>query len=316
MRLFASRTKLIKRMAFILFCSERDQYHKYTPEIQEKLIESLRDSPSDLVQSQIMLCFRVLIIRSSAHLLTSLWPFVYTEMVQGLLDIEAYLEQSVATVAAVAAASIVSGGTSTPTSASTNTNLSSMAAGASAAAVTTAACASTHYNQQREPTPLSVAASQASSGLQISLSTSARFQLFLYTCKLLDMVLALPADSLPQFQMYRWSFIGAGDDFEPHLVRIERRLTELSQCPCLLPYRNHYPILTLSKISNLLDLHPFFKTLVKVNRNEYEACELNQQQSDTEHATQAVPAAYLSAASYDDPIKFIDAILESDFLVQ
>lgn len=121
------------------------------------------------------------------------------------------------------------------------------------------------------------------------------------------MVLALPADSLPQFQMYRWSFIGSGDDFEPHLVRIERRLSELSECPHLLPYRNHYPILTLSKIGNLLDLHPFFKTLVKVNRNEYDANQ-GEMQGD-----QALP---LSPVDFDDPIKFIDAILESDFLVQ
>lgn len=260
LKLFASRdqeseqrAQLIKRMAFILFCSERDQYHKYTPEIQEKLIESLRDSPSDLVQSQIMLCFRVLIIRSSAHLLTSLWPFVYTEMVQGLLDIEAYLEQSIASAAA------------------------------------------TNADQQ-----------QIQANLQVGPGTAARFQLFLYTCKLLDMVLALPADSLPQFQMYRWSFIGAGDDFEPHLVRIERRLTELSACPTILLYRSHYPILTINKISNLLDLHPFFKTLVKVNRCEYEL---------VDQGSQEQPLVQLNPSTYDDPIKFIDAILESDFLV-
>jgi len=282
LKLFASRdqeneqrAQLIKRMAFILFCSERDQYHKYTPEIQEKLIESLRDNPSDLVQSQIMLCFRVLIIRSSAHLLTSLWPFVYTEMVQGLLDIEAYLEQNVTAAAAMAANSFSN--------------------------------SSTREHQSGTGTPTSSVA-QLPSGLQLSASTAAKFQLFLYTCKLLDMVLALPADSLPQFQMYRWSFIGAGDDFEPHLVRIERRLSELSQCPSLLPYRNHYPILTQNKITNLLDLHPFFKTLVKVNRNEYGPV-----------GNQLDGGAKLqepSAANYDDPIKFIDAILESDFLVQ
>jgi hypothetical protein len=142
-------------------------------------------------------------------------------------------------------------------------------------------------------------------GVQNSPSTAARFQLFLYTCKLLDMVLALPADSLPQFQMYRWSFIGSGDDFEPHLVRIERRLSELSQCPHLLPYRNHYPVLTLSKVGNILALHPFFKTLVKVNRNEYDASEHLGDQG-----------VFLAPANFDDPIKFIDAILESDFLVQ
>ena len=33
------------------------------------------------VQSQILLCFRVLLLRMSHHHLTSLWPFIYTEMV-------------------------------------------------------------------------------------------------------------------------------------------------------------------------------------------------------------------------------------------
>lgn len=272
------RAQLIKRMAFILFCSERDQYHKYTPEIQEKLIESLRDNPSDPVQAQIMLCFRVLITRSSAHLLTSLWPYVYTEMVQGLLDIESHLEQSIA-----------------------------------AAVISTATNSASGSNEDHAADRQQIVAS-----LQVSPSTSARFQLFLYTCKLLDMVLALPADSLPQFQMYRWSFIGAGDDFEPHLVRIERRLSELSACPTTLPYRNHYPVLTLSRISNLLDLHPFFKTLVKVNRCEYESLELPQDLEVSSTATasgQQTQSQGPLLVNFDDPVKFIDAILESDFLV-
>lgn len=289
LKLFASRdqeseqrAQLIKRMAFTLFCSERDQYHKYTPDIQEKLIESLRDNPSDVVQAQIMLCFRVLIIRSSAHLLTPLWPFVYTEIVQGLLDIEVYLEQQQQSIGAAMAAAAAA------------------AASASASASMAGSAPASETDQQ-----------QIVPNLKVSAATAAKFQLFLYTCKLLDMVLALPADSLPQFQMYRWSFIGAGDDFEPHLVRIERRLTELSACPATLPYRSHYPILTLRKVSNLLDLHPFFKTLVKVNRCEYEQ---QQPPSDLQNCEDEIQAQ-LVASNFDDPIKFIDAILESDFLM-
>lgn len=37
-------------------------------------------------------------------------------------------------------------------------------------------------------------------------------QLYLYACKLLDMAIALPAESLPQFQMYRWAFVGDSSD--------------------------------------------------------------------------------------------------------
>ena len=95
------RSQLAKRLAFVLFCSEKDQYHRYMPEIQgneeqmfhplktliyyfletEKLIDCLRTNSSPTVQSQILLCFRVLLLRMSHHHLTSLWPFIYTEMV-------------------------------------------------------------------------------------------------------------------------------------------------------------------------------------------------------------------------------------------
>merc|ERR1712223_1300588 len=34
--------------------------------------------------------------------------------------------------------------------------------------------------------------------------------LYLSVCKLLDLALALPAQQLPQFQMYRWAFVGEG----------------------------------------------------------------------------------------------------------
>lgn len=34
-----------------------------------------------------------------------------------------------------------------------------------------------------------------------------QLQLFLNACKLLDLVMLLPADSLPQFQLHRWAFL-------------------------------------------------------------------------------------------------------------
>lgn len=76
-------------------------------------------------------------------------------------------------------------------------------------------------------------------------------QLFLGACKLLDLAIAMPADSLPQFQMYRWSFVGGNvssttlsngvnksalhpnpnnplpthPPFEPHVVRINNLMS-------------------------------------------------------------------------------------------
>ena len=36
------RAGLLKRLTFVLFCGEIDQYHNYMPDIQERLVDSLR----------------------------------------------------------------------------------------------------------------------------------------------------------------------------------------------------------------------------------------------------------------------------------
>lgn len=107
------RALLLKRLAFVIFCSDVDQYQKQMPEIQgkilfhlltlfqktiffllERLAESLRTIPtSPMVQSAVFLCFRVILIRMSPQHVTSLWPLIITEMVQ----IFSYLEQELST---------------------------------------------------------------------------------------------------------------------------------------------------------------------------------------------------------------------------
>uniref|UniRef100_A0A182LV20 Uncharacterized protein n=1 Tax=Anopheles culicifacies TaxID=139723 RepID=A0A182LV20_9DIPT len=86
---YEQRALLLKRLAFIIFCSEVDQYHKYMPEIQEQLANSLRlPQVVPLIQSAVFLCFRVLLLRMSADHVTSLWPIIIAEMVQVFLSIE------------------------------------------------------------------------------------------------------------------------------------------------------------------------------------------------------------------------------------
>jgi len=88
------RALLLKRLAFVIFCSENDQYQKQMPDIQERLAESLRTIPSSpAVQGAVFLCFRVILIRMSSHHVTSLWPLIITEMV----IIFSYLEQELST---------------------------------------------------------------------------------------------------------------------------------------------------------------------------------------------------------------------------
>jgi hypothetical protein len=49
-------------------------------------------------------------------------------------------------------------------------------------------------------------------GLSVSSGVSSKdgawLQLYLFACKLLDLAITLPSDELPQFQMYRWAFVG------------------------------------------------------------------------------------------------------------
>ena len=88
------RALLLKRLAFVIFCSDEDQYQKQMPDIQERLAESLRTIPSSPgVQSAVFLCFRVILIRMSPPHVTSLWPLIITEMVV----IFSFLEQELST---------------------------------------------------------------------------------------------------------------------------------------------------------------------------------------------------------------------------
>ncbi|XP_075169271.1 protein DOP1 homolog [Haematobia irritans] len=90
---YEQRSMLLKRLAFVIFCSEFDQYHKYMPEIQEQLANSLRllsNVPS--VQAAVFLCFRVLLLRMSPDHVTSLWPIIIAEMVQVFLAMEQELK--------------------------------------------------------------------------------------------------------------------------------------------------------------------------------------------------------------------------------
>lgn len=107
---YEQRAMLLKRLAFVIYCSEFDQYHKYMPEIQgnfplnfalvlylkfkkisfvEQLANSLRlPQMVPSVQAAVFLCFRVLLLRLSPDHVTSLWPTIIAEMVQVFLAIE------------------------------------------------------------------------------------------------------------------------------------------------------------------------------------------------------------------------------------
>ncbi|CAH2249210.1 Hypothetical predicted protein [Pelobates cultripes] len=82
------RAMLLKRLAFAIFSSEIDQYQKFLPDIQERLVESLRLPQVPTLHSQVFLFFRLLLLRMSPQHLTSLWPTMITELVQVFLLME------------------------------------------------------------------------------------------------------------------------------------------------------------------------------------------------------------------------------------
>lgn len=233
------RAMLLKRLAFTIYSSEVDQYQKYLPDIQERLVESLRLPQVPILHAQVFLFFRVLLLRMSPQHLTSLWPTMITELVQVFLLMEQELT-----------ADEDMSRTSGPSVAGLETTYS----GGNGF--------STSYNSQRW------------------------LNLYLSACKLLDLALALPPESLPQFQMYRWAFIPeASDDsglevrrqgthqreFKPYVVRLVKLLRKRAKknpeedCSTkTLPWEPGHLMLTLYVIRSMEQLLPFFNLLSQV----------------------------------------------------
>uniref|UniRef100_A0A8C7WA62 DOP1 leucine zipper like protein A n=1 Tax=Oncorhynchus mykiss TaxID=8022 RepID=A0A8C7WA62_ONCMY len=231
------RAMLLKRLAFTIYSSEVDQYQKYLPDIQERLVESLRLPQVPILHAQVFLFFRVLLLRMSPQHLTSLWPTMITELVQVFLLMEQELTAD-----------------------------EDMTSGPSVAGLETTYSGgngfSTSYNSQRW------------------------LNLYLSACKLLDLALALPSESLPQFQMYRWAFIPeASDDsglevrrqgthqreFKPYVVRLAKLLRKRAKknpeedCSLrTLSWERGHLTLTLYMIRSMEQLLPFFNLLSQV----------------------------------------------------
>ncbi|XP_015243900.1 PREDICTED: protein dopey-1 isoform X2 [Cyprinodon variegatus] len=233
------RAMLLKRLAFTIYSSEVDQYQKYLPDIQERLVESLRLPQVPILHAQVFLFFRVLLLRMSPQHLTSLWPTMITELVQVFL----LMEQELTADEDISR-------TSGPSVAGLETTYS----GGNGF--------STSYNSQRW------------------------LNLYLSACKFLDLALALPPESLPQFQMYRWAFIPeASDDsglevrrqgthqreFKPYVVRLVKLLRKRAKknpeedCSTkTLPWEPGHLMLTLYIIRSMEQLLPFFNLLSQV----------------------------------------------------
>ena len=81
------RSLNLRRVSYILFVGEKNNFLTQLPTIQEKLVDTFRTNQSPIVQSEVFLCLRVLLCRLSPHNLTSFWPVVLTEMVRSLTNL-------------------------------------------------------------------------------------------------------------------------------------------------------------------------------------------------------------------------------------
>lgn len=80
-----NRGRLLKRMAFVLFSGEIDEYAAFIPHFQEKIVESLKlCNNADALVSQVFFFLRVLLTRMSPGNLRALWPMIVTELISVL----------------------------------------------------------------------------------------------------------------------------------------------------------------------------------------------------------------------------------------
>lgn len=176
-------------------------------------------------------------------------------------------------------------------------------------------------------------------------SHPAWLQLYLAVCRLLDLAVALPADRLPQFQMYRWAFVGdpsvhrpvngedanaadssqdggqvcAVPDFVPHVVRILRLMDAKAPCDDRVTSVPGRPLLTMTRIHTLMDLHPFFRTLTSRSMHVPDVHAFPREGTRircpvyAEETPGFIPPTS-PADPVDDPMAFIEFILEFSFL--
>lgn len=71
----------LRRLTYVLFTGDKNQFLAQLPTVQEKLVDTLRNVSAAVIQSEVYLCVRVLLCRLSAHNLTSFWPVILTELV-------------------------------------------------------------------------------------------------------------------------------------------------------------------------------------------------------------------------------------------
>ncbi|XP_014250328.1 protein dopey-1 homolog isoform X1 [Cimex lectularius] len=89
---FEQRAQLLKRLAFVLYCGENDQFHNNMSDIQERLADCVKTPQlAPNLHAQVFLCFRVLLLRMSPSVIMPLWPIIISEILQVMIILEQHL---------------------------------------------------------------------------------------------------------------------------------------------------------------------------------------------------------------------------------
>ncbi|CAF3374341.1 unnamed protein product [Rotaria sp. Silwood1] len=233
---YEQRAMLIKRFAFVIYSSEKDQCNRQLPDILECIADLLKLPQVPIVYTQIFLLFRALLIRILNKNLISFWPILMAELIQILLQLEQDLLFDIE-------GDIKSNVQRLTTNDITSTNISN-------------------------------GSSDSNSSLKM----------YLYACKLLDILLAMPYSELYHFQLFRSAFVTAHDitnsnsNIDIFIVFSIRLFILFEQKLQLMPtsIRNqipinnnsNHPLLRLRTISNIIELFPFFNCLAKMHIND------------------------------------------------
>ncbi|KAJ1679766.1 hypothetical protein EV182_001371, partial [Spiromyces aspiralis] len=74
------RALALRRVSFVIWSGDPNQYTMQVPQVQEKLVELMKNSPYHQVQIEIFLALRILLCRVSPNHLGSFWPVLVTEL--------------------------------------------------------------------------------------------------------------------------------------------------------------------------------------------------------------------------------------------
>ncbi|CAF4238258.1 unnamed protein product, partial [Adineta steineri] len=144
---------LIKRFAFVIYASEKDEYNQYLPEILVCITDLLKLPQVPILYIQVFHFLRILLIRISSKNLISFWPIIMSELIQVLLQIEQDL------------LSDIDGN-------------------------------SRSYVQR-----------MTTQEITLLNNPNLILKVYLYACKLLDILLAIPFSDIYQFQLFRSAFV-------------------------------------------------------------------------------------------------------------